>query len=499
MNTYRKHLENCQDTHKHCQKAMKEGQHNVAPRRLLYTRPNLNPQLYTVPNGESPRYVALSYCWGDAKQMEKTMTTKANVQDRHRRIELSQLPQTIKDAIEVTRSLGLDYLWVDAICIIQDDPEDSAVELAKMSSVYLGSTLTISAASAKDSMEGFLRDRDLKTAYGSLFQLPYYPRGYDDVATGKILLAEHPICDMYQEPIDERAWTMQEHMLPLRLIRFGSKQTTWRCPTRYVSIDGGGSPPLVNKRTELPFGDPHRVTEVQFKMKEYGSLGKSRVLSDWLENIREYTNRKLSYSGDKLPACAALAETFSEIMGWEATDYLAGLWEKDIQAQLLWYRREGMGAERLPGPTWSWASLNGPVTFFERFQLERGGLVKARARLENKMIIHKVVGHKYSEVESGRLRLNGRLQQARWSRSRLRRSADSPRVLPFTIHWDLSGRISSRTVWCFEIIRSHISLGLMLETKNGTDFERVGIFECEDIAVSQSLFDEVKPRTIILH
>jgi hypothetical protein len=174
--------------------------------------------------------------------MEKVKTTRANVQNRYRRIELSQLPQTIRDAVEVTRSLGLDYLWVDALCIIQDDPEDCASEIAKMSSVYRGSTITISAASAKDCTEGFLQDRDLVRVYSSLFKLPYCHDHVDNVARGSILLSEHPIYDTHQELIDERAWTMQEHFLPLRLIRFGSKQTTWKCPILYVNIDGGGSP-----------------------------------------------------------------------------------------------------------------------------------------------------------------------------------------------------------------------------------------------------------------
>lgn len=499
MKTYRKLLKNCQNTHEKCKEAMKEVQHCVAPRRLLCTQPNSTERLYTVPQGESPRYVALSYCWGDTQQMEKAKTKRVNVQDRHRRIELSQLPQTIRDAVEVTQSLGLDYLWVDALCIIQDDPEDVASEIAKMSSVYRGSTVTISAASAKDCTEGFLGDRDLAKVYGSLFELPYCHESGDDVARGTILLSENPICDTHQEPIDERAWTMQEHLLSLRLIRFGSKQTTWKCPTLYVNTDGGGSPHPTNKDTDFSVNEPHRVTEVQSRMEQFGGLGKSVVLGDWLANISAYTNRKLSQPGDKLPACAALAENFANILGWRASNYLAGLWENEIQAQLLWSRREDTKAEKLSRPTWSWASLDGPVTFFELGSLEYDGVVKARARLEQSEIIHKVKDHNYSDVISGRLWLSGRLQQTHWDGFSLTRSVNSPRALPLEIRWDSSSSIGPRTVWCFEIIGSHISIGLMLGMKNETEFERVGYFECELPASGGYLFDGVEPRTIILH
>lgn len=504
MSRYRKWLKNCQSTHKKCKNAMKRVQDYMAPKRLLCTQPNSNGRLHTVTQGEHYDYVALSYCWGDAqepeiaKALEMAKTTRANVQDRHRKIELSQLPQTIIDAIKVTRSLGLAYLWVDALCIIQDDPDDCATEIAKMSSVYQGSTLTISAASARDTREGFLGDRDLPRAYGDLFQLPYCHRHGDDVVRGSMLLSQHPIRDMYQEPIDERAWTMQEHILPLRLIRFGSKQTTWKCPTLHDNIDGGGSPRPINKDTSFSVDEPHRVSEVQSMIERFGESGIPATLDSWLESISEYTNRKLSNPSDKLPACAALAENFANILSWGSSDYLAGLWKHDIEAQLLWFRPEGIKSERFSSPTWSWASLDGPVEFYPRYLLEYGGVVKAQARLEKSIIVHKVESHKYSKVESGRLWLNGRLQQAHWDGDHLKRSINF-QTLPLKIHWDLSSNISRRTVWCFEIIGSYISLGLVLGTNNQTDFERVGFFQCHDPEPVKSWFDEVKPQTIILH
>jgi hypothetical protein len=206
-------------------------------------------------------YVALSYCWGDAQEDTKTKGT--NLKARLKEVDWSQLPQTIKDAVKVTRSLGLTYLWVDVLCIIQDDVQDCATELAKMSSVYHGATLTISAARAEHSSEGFLGDRVLSKAYGgALFRLPYHHGEGDNIVRGSVLLARGSIRDDFDEPIDERGWTMQEHILSRRLLRFGSKQTTWKCLCKHYSIDGGGSPHSENKDGYFPVDEVHRRTEV---------------------------------------------------------------------------------------------------------------------------------------------------------------------------------------------------------------------------------------------
>ncbi|KAF2179060.1 HET-domain-containing protein, partial [Zopfia rhizophila CBS 207.26] len=96
-------------------------------------------------------YVALSYCWG--RQQSFTLTT-ANFESMRRSMELKELPQTIQDAIHVTRMLGFEYIWVDSLCIIQDSESDKADQVSKMQDIFRNSTMTISAERAADSQNG---------------------------------------------------------------------------------------------------------------------------------------------------------------------------------------------------------------------------------------------------------------------------------------------------------------------------------------------------------
>jgi hypothetical protein len=474
-----------------------------------------NGRLYTVIQGEHPRYVALSYCWGDT-QPEQVKTKKANLQDRHDIIDKSAFPQTIKDAVQVCRSLGIYHIWIDALCIVQDDDEDKASEIAKMGSIYRGAVLTISAASAVRSTDGFLQDRTFEQAYGSLFRIPYCHKQDDHTTRGSIFLSELPISDTYQEPLDERGWTMQEDMLSLRLLRFGSKQTIWRCPTYHggINIDDGGSRPVrENEDPDFDVHNPSRNAEVRSNMLESGALASSNVYGSWQKNIEKYTLRELSKASDRLPACAALAENFSDIMGLQSSDYLAGLWKPDLPVQLLWYRlqlpdrpvhRQGCQPEvtnsaTRSGPTWSWASLNGPVSFFERFLTLYDFTVKARVQYLDCQIKHRFEKYPYAEVESGRLHLRGRLQEARWFTFCFVGHATSFQILPVTIRWDTADHSHPENVWCLEVIGSYITLGLVLVKKRQTAFERVGYFKCngkDGHGLMQKWFDQVEPKTI---
>lgn len=110
------------------------------------------PRLQTTLDLRRP-YVALSYCWGG----QQTFTTSLNTfQDRCQGIETTDLPQTIQDAITCTRNLGLRYLWIDSLCIIQDSDSDKGKEISRMADIYANAEITISAACAESAWSGFL-------------------------------------------------------------------------------------------------------------------------------------------------------------------------------------------------------------------------------------------------------------------------------------------------------------------------------------------------------
>jgi hypothetical protein len=153
----------------------------------------------TVPDSAPQmRYVALTYCWGKTQNF---ITTLENLEGLKERIPWEKLPQTIKDAITVTRRLGIRYFWVDALCIIQDSPEDWEAESMRMADVYGGAFLTISAASGPDVHHGLTRQ--------TVGSKPEYP--------------------LQSDPLYSRAWALQERILSPRILIFGSDQIYWEC------------------------------------------------------------------------------------------------------------------------------------------------------------------------------------------------------------------------------------------------------------------------------
>ena len=132
------------------------------PTRVIDVNPSSdsqNPRLVAT-RGENEKYVALSHCWGSLMESEAgkhARTLSSNIQTMLAEIPLHLLPQNFQDAVTTVRELGLRYLWIDALCIIQDDPLDWAREAAKMGDVYGSAYLTIAATSATSSTDGFLR------------------------------------------------------------------------------------------------------------------------------------------------------------------------------------------------------------------------------------------------------------------------------------------------------------------------------------------------------
>jgi hypothetical protein len=135
------------------------------------------------------------------------------------------VPPTIRDAILVTQSLAIPYLWVDTLCIIQDSEDDKASQIASMSGIYASSTVTIVAASAESASQGFLHPRiDSETVYTIGARL-----GPDVFGSMSVNELDAACYDERSEPIAKSAWTMQEQTLAPRTVTFASHTMIWSC------------------------------------------------------------------------------------------------------------------------------------------------------------------------------------------------------------------------------------------------------------------------------
>jgi hypothetical protein len=154
-------MDECVKTHEECREMQQLGFGDFSPTRLIDVGTMHQDTVKLVDTRElsKPQYLTLSYCWGDSNN--KSKTTRANVEQRRESIQIAALSETIRDAISVTRHLGVQYLWVDAICIIQPDTEnndgfldDWKIEAPKMASYYSNALCCISALSATNSSLG---------------------------------------------------------------------------------------------------------------------------------------------------------------------------------------------------------------------------------------------------------------------------------------------------------------------------------------------------------
>lgn len=314
--------------------------------------------------GRKDRYVALSHCWGPTP----SSITKTEAGNKHRRMQeipIDELSQNFRHAVEVTRALGYRYLWIDSLCIVQDDPQDWAVESAKMAEVYSRASLTIAAANSASADEGFLKPR----ARRRTVTLPF--RGAPGVISGYFTVAEpspedakelrdHFRVEVDGGPLAARGWTLQERLLARRTVFFGRDQLHWECrsarwsestrmqPIQYLE---SSAPGLVALRGLPMFGSSP-------------AQDRAKLLNDWYKVLGAFTMRGLTKKEDKLPALSGIAKVISQGLGpGFDTTYQAGLWAHDLPRALLWTTfapDAGTGAE-LPGPSWSWISRDAAI------------------------------------------------------------------------------------------------------------------------------------------
>jgi hypothetical protein len=283
---------------------------------------------------ENVEYMTLSHCWG---KLSIFTLNKTNFEALQNLIPVDQLPKTFQDAILITRKMGHKFLWIDSLCILQDDLEDWEREAAKMASVYAFSSLNIAATAATDGRVGCFFDRDVARVQRCRVKALVDGREkvYDCVEDSWDR-------DIEQAPLNSRGWVLQEQVLAPRTIHFAASQLYWSCNN--------------NRANEaLPDGLPW----YDGFQKEIGGH------YFWERLVNLYSNRLLTKEEDKLVAISGLARWQQRL---SQDEYLAGLWKKQFVRQLVWNVSREQEHSLVPSrpkvyraPSWSWASIDGSL------------------------------------------------------------------------------------------------------------------------------------------
>ncbi|KAI1422035.1 heterokaryon incompatibility protein-domain-containing protein [Xylaria sp. FL1777] len=340
--------------HKHCQ----YSRDTVLPTRILDVGKPEDPhptiKLKVNETEAHAPYLALSYCWG--KQSKSTapaqplLLRRDTLRDLMDDIRLGSLQKSIQDAIFVTRKLGFRYLWVDALCIIQDCNIDKDEEISRMASIYKNAAVTIAASSSENAMDGFLSREDSPYLPDYMFHIPM-----SCGENGTVYLS----AEAYEpeHPLDKRGWTLQESMLSSRMLIFSDYELLWQC--KEVDLRGvtGRGLEYLQPLEALPWTVFDDDAEPYF-----GNLDSDKVYL-WKTIVQQYTERKLTDPEDRLRAVTGITTELETL--WRDTN-IHGLWKKWFIELLAWYKPDvDREQERYlkRAPSWSWASLNGVIRY----------------------------------------------------------------------------------------------------------------------------------------
>ncbi|SJL14142.1 uncharacterized protein ARMOST_17597 [Armillaria ostoyae] len=315
-------------------------------------------------------YVALSYVWGES---QPNRTTTKNLNSYIEGIPLTNIPKTIMDAIMVTHKLGLRYLWVDSFCIVQDSEDDKAREIAQIRRIFRNAYVTIIAACAEKVSDGFLHDRRpaVKELIIDEASLPFHcPDG--SIGTMHLRRKRYPPLRREPrplsppEPINERAWCLEERVLSPRRLIYATHTLLYECQAIHDNMSGAPNfVQLCDLEHWIP-RLPDRIFLPPPAAPNRDPLADNEIATAWYDMLKLYTPRALTHSRDRLITLSGIAEQFHPF--WLHSRYFAGLWEHQLPGALLWRSSGGDECYRRPdcyrAPSWSWASIDGEVNVF---------------------------------------------------------------------------------------------------------------------------------------
>ncbi|KAF5642991.1 hypothetical protein F25303_6363 [Fusarium sp. NRRL 25303] len=458
------------------------------------------PRLVVTGQSMKEKYLALSYCWGPGTDTF-TLNHKT-MEGMMKGIDESRLVAAHRDTIALARQLGIRYIWIDALCIIQGDKDDWERESKLMAKVYGHATLTITAGRSGDARNSFIANTYKQSAPCCEFPL-------GDGIGGNVIVG--PLRSTDYGVTETRGWCCQEKRLSRRVVFFGKEQLLFLCRSSGYSEDRSyqeGKSVLLHSFLKNGNGSPQSTRD--------------RLLQYWDEIVVDFSRRQLSNPHDIFAALASIAEPISKAL---QSRYLAGLWEGDLVRCLLWrpgYRVSsffGPATRPLPtifatapvirAPSWSWASIQGGVKPLALQQFRR---MKTESQIGTPLIRPKQeswtvdphCGADALHMPSCELQLLGRVQQAIVltrtpssdfiaSLRKQKRPAGTMRrpvvlgrkeLKEGSLSKDMSVFVALgifdfdeegiEEVWCLQLT---LEEGLMLCRKDDETFQRIGVFQ----------------------
>ncbi|KAK7938088.1 heterokaryon incompatibility protein-domain-containing protein [Apiospora aurea] len=349
LNFIQYQLNNCIHSHEKCREYLSQISQGVTswPSRVLEIQPTTSQiRLVQFELEMAQRYVAVSYCWGPKRPPLKAESS--TLRSLREGISWSDLPKTLHDAVALTAKIGYKWIWIDSMCIVQDDEQDWDREAAKMSTVYRHALVTIIASSAACCNEGFLekarkpsvllgevtaeQDKSVEVRGRILYDWGHHrggPQSHDSHYT------------KWLDPVDFRGWTLQERVLSTRHLCFTSGEVQFSCHESRACECG-----------QQLFGDMYIATDPE---------------EQWFSTVQEYSRRNLTKQSDVTIAFKGIQHMIATKIQ-EAT-CVTMVWLQPVMTpftarSLLWYR---YGYEQVPPyfpkdlnmPSYSWTSLKG--------------------------------------------------------------------------------------------------------------------------------------------
>lgn len=361
--------------------------------------------------GEDVQYMTLSHRWAPDAQLQLLHRTRQRLRLG---IAPTELKRSIQDAIVIARHFGIRYLWVDTLCILQDDLEHKVSEITQMNKVYGNSILNIAASDAVSNEQGCFHYRDASEIQSFVVSLDTDPKSPLRHCIRREW--QYTTAALDNSPLARRAWVFQERILAPRLLHFGRKEVHWECRVHEASETYPSGKPGYTR--SAPFQHPALKTVVLNGTDSTSSPADvARACNVWRRLVEEYTKCGLTFSQDKLWALAGISGVWARLHHDRGA---AGLWMRSLLRDLLWVQdTQTMGIvprriarEKAAGPSWSWASVEGPV-YFHSDHFSQGDQL---GRIKLNAVYNPTRGGSMASVEAHPvLHLQGRPVPARWA------------------------------------------------------------------------------------